>query len=87
MKQVRIDVMLDQYHDKMEQIQDELEAKTNVWKKVQDVEFKRYRDRLKMKQLGMMKKNGDYNYDAFKKYMEDKSSWIDLTQSQDEDED
>ena len=40
-----------------------------------------------MKQLGMMKKNGDYNYDAFKKYIEDNSSWIDLTQSQDEDED
>ena len=87
MKQVKIDVMVGQYNDKMEQIQDEHEAKHNVWKKVHDVEFKRYRERLKMKQLGMMKKNGDYNYDAFKKYIEDNSSWIDLTQSQDEDED
>ena len=46
--------------------EDEVFMENNVQNKIkEEVEFHRYIDKLKMKQLGMIKENGEYNYEAF----------------------
>ena len=65
--------------------EDDIFMENNIWTKVkEEAEFQRYRDKLKMKELGMIKKNGEYNYEAFVKWKETKDSWVNLSMEDDD---
>ena len=65
--------------------EDDNEQENNIWNKIKEkVEFQRYRDKRKMKELGMIKKNGEYNYEAYFKWKESKDSWVDLSFEEDD---
>ena len=60
--------------------EDEIFMENNIWSKIkEEVEFQRYRDKLKMKELGMKLENGEYNYEAYNRWKESKQAWGDLS--------
>ena len=64
--------------------EDDMFMENNIWNKIkEEVEFQRYKDKLKMKELGMIKKNGEYNYEAFIKWKDEKDSWVNLSMEDD----
>ena len=66
--------------------EDEIFLENNIWNKIkEEVEFQRYKDKQKMKELGMISNNGEYNYDAYLKWKETKDSWVNLSMEDDDD--
>ncbi len=64
--------------------EDDIFVESNIWNKIkEEVEFQRYKDKQKMKELGMIKEDGQYNYEAYFKWKETEKSWVDLSMEDD----
>ena len=65
--------------------EDDIFMGNNVWNKInEEVEFQRYKDKKKMKELGMFKEDGEYDVEALMKWKaENKVSWVNLSMEDD----